>query len=293
MKWRILAAAAASLVLTLPLLLSVGAAKYLPSPGTWKSRKLSPVLTEDELRALLTFQRECLSQADCEAPLGCMDVYGTKGLCLASECLTDLQCAEGYACRTQRALGDGPLVRFCVPEGVLEEGAPCSLLPRRPETACKAGLLCNGHCGRPCEPGKPSSCPEGFSCQDGVAGASCRPRCEDRECPSGQRCVQLSAATSVCAVIHGEDCERNACPAGQECRTRYFPGHAGKVRQECVTRCGDQHPPCPGATLCYVRECRKLCNPEDAAACGPRRECVFHPVDKLWLCSIRDEPVEM
>jgi hypothetical protein len=160
-KWRILAAIAASLVLTLPLLLSVGAWKYLPSPGTWKSRALSPVLSKEELRTLLTFQRECQGQADCEAPLGCMDVYGTKGLCLSSECHTDLQCAEGYTCRTMNTLGDGPLVRFCIPEGTLEEGAPCSRLPRTPRTACGPGLLCNGHCGRPCEPGVPSSLPSG------------------------------------------------------------------------------------------------------------------------------------
>lgn len=291
MRWRILAAVAASLVLALPLVLSVGAAKYLPSPGTWKSRELSPVLSKEQLRELLTFQRECRDQSDCEAPLGCMDAYGTRGLCLASECLSDLQCAAGYTCRTMDTLGNGPLVRFCVPEGVLEEGAPCSGLPRSAQTACKPGLRCNGHCGRPCQPGEPTSCPEGFSCQDGVAGASCKPRCEGRECPTGQRCVRLSEATSVCAVVHGEDCERHPCPAGQTCRSRYHPGAAGKVTQECVVRCGDRHPPCPDATTCYAGDCRKPCRPEDLASCGPRQKCVFRPVDKLWLCNIRNEAV--
>lgn len=75
--------------------------------------------------------------------------------------------------------------------------------------------------------------------------------------------------------------------------TRYHPGEAGKVTQECVTRCGDRHPPCPQATLCHVGDCRKPCNPKDAASCGPSQECRFHPVDNLWLCVIQDEAVKL
>src|SRR5437868_3979996 len=57
------------------------------------------VLDTGQLRALVTYKRLCRKQADCEAPLLCMDDARLGGWrCLANECESDFQCEPGFMC---------------------------------------------------------------------------------------------------------------------------------------------------------------------------------------------------
>ncbi len=113
----------------------------------------------------------CEKREDCEAPLGCLPLSSRgPNFCVASECETDRECAEGLACRVLETLGEGPRVRFCVPEGRRKEGGPCL----RGASIHKVGyprveegrLRLEMECVQPCGEGKPS-CPEGSHCLRG------------------------------------------------------------------------------------------------------------------------------
>jgi hypothetical protein len=70
-KWRVLLAIAAGLLITLPLALALGTALYPGSkPVSESGSQAVPVLSYGEYRELMTFNRPCRTQADCEAPLG-------------------------------------------------------------------------------------------------------------------------------------------------------------------------------------------------------------------------------
>lgn len=289
MNWRPLLAAFCGLLLPLPLVLAVGAWWTRPQPQPARDTRLvSPMLSLEERRALLTHERACQTSEDCEAPLGCLSIDWGQALCMASECLTDLQCEEGFTCKTLRTRGQGPRVRTCVVRGVAQEGAPCmASFTFTPEESCRPGLICNGYCGRPCQLGAPESCPEGTFCRDGKNGASCMPTCEGRSCAEGEECARFQGGFSVCARISGENCQRHACRDGTRCSVAYLPGRRGEVQMECVQDCGAEHPPCPEGTVCEQRQCRRPCERDNPSACGPKETCGYNPRTQRWLCTVR------
>lgn len=260
-----------------------------PGEGQAEGVAVSPVLTREERRELLTFERPCWKREDCEAPLGCLSFNGEKGYCLASTCLTDLQCEDGRTCRPLPVLGGGPLVRFCATAGLVEEGSPCEALTFRKEVSCKAGLICNGFCGRQCEPDDPSMCPQGFSCRRGPAGFACSPQCEGQVCPQGQQCVRFGGGSSICAVVEGDDCQRTPCSAGQECEASFSPEKGRWAQLECVTPCDGEGEACPSGWVCFHGACRQPCDAKDAGGCSSRRKCTLYPQEQRWMCAL-DSP---
>lgn len=291
MRWQPFLAVLTGLMLPLPIVLAVGAERLWPDNRAFPQepqkdmRAVSPILSLDERRALLTHERPCKQPEDCEPPLGCVPLLRGQALCSASECQTDLQCAEGFTCKALRSLGQGPLVRLCVVQGLADEGTLCfpSFTFKR-EMVCRPGLLCNTYCGRPCQPGEPESCPEGSSCMEGSEGPSCMPHCEEDACAEGQQCVRLEKGFSVCAQIRGENCQSQSCPEGTSCHVRYLSGRPRQIQLECIRKCGDGHPACPNGTVCEQGDCRRPCDPADANACGLHASCTWFPITKRRLC---------
>jgi hypothetical protein len=291
-KWRAYVAAAVSLLLAVPFMLAMGIALY-PGPvlGPREDVKVLPVLSVEERQRLLTLERPCQRQEDCEPSLGCLQLrIGGPSLCMASECMTDLQCEEGYTCKAMRALDGGPWVRWCILEGRRKEGEPCVQGLGIRKKACERGLLCAAWCGRPCELDTPGSCPEGFYCKEGGPdGPSCLPTCEGRACPAGQQCIQLEGRTSVCAVVRGRDCQQQPCPRGQECRL-HFPRlrEQGLVMgMECVQPCTDGEAPCSEGLVCVGSTCRRPCEPDVPGACGPEETCTSGSAGGRPVCQLR------
>ncbi len=290
MRWRSLLAPLVGILLPIPLVLAVGAgqARLTPQTGVQENRPIAPMLSLDERRALLTHERPCQTSEDCDTSLGCLDLDWGHSLCMASECETDLQCADGFACRALKSRGRGPWVRSCVVQGSAKEGEPCvSSFTFEQEAVCRPGLVCNGYCGRPCQLGAPESCPEGSLCLEGSAGPSCMPTCEGRSCPEGQECVRFKEGFSVCAHIWGDNCQRQTCPEGTTCNVSYLPGQPGEVQMECIQRCGDDHPPCPEGAVCERKKCRRPCERDNPHACGPKETCGYNPRTQKWLCAVR------
>ena len=151
-----------------------------------------PVLDPGQLRTLVTYQRHCRTQADCEAPLLCMDDARLGGWrCLANECESDLQCEPGLMCAPLHFPGDPPF-HLCVVRGVRKEGEHCAHFPVHEEHGCQPGLICNsGFCGRPCRPNEPPACPDGFTCQSGNNDPTCLPSCLRSGCPPDRQCIRM------------------------------------------------------------------------------------------------------
>ncbi len=285
-RWRTAVAVLVGLLLPVPLLLLVGGALG------WGVRPqadadLSPMLAWEEQRKLVTFGRACETSDDCEAPLACLQDTRrvVEPRCVASECVTDFHCQEGFACREMVARGARMRVRTCVVEhGPRKEGQVCSRLPRTRDEACEKGLICRGWCGRPCRVDEPASCPEGSYCDAGPNGPSCLPSCEGRTCPDGQQCARFKSGASACAVLRGQNCQQTPCPEGQQCRVTSSPQRPGEVGMECVSPCDEKAPSCPEGAICFDAVCRRPCDDKTPDACGPGQTCVFYPVEKLWLC---------
>ncbi len=283
-------AVAVGLLLPIPLVLAIGTVRRWPEPQPegQETRAVSPILTLDERRVLLTLERFCRTTQDCEEPLGCVPLPSGEALCMSSDCQTNMQCAEGFTCKALPSRGQGPLVRLCIVNGMVEEGAPC--VPSytfKHDVVCRPGLLCNGYCGRPCRLGEPESCPEGTFCMDGGEGPACMPTCEGSVCGEGQRCVRFGKSLSVCARIRGEDCQSQPCPEGTRCSVSTLPRRPGEIQMECARDCGEGHPPCPTGTVCEHGDCRRPCTPGDVNACGPREACARHLRSNRYLCSPR------
>jgi hypothetical protein len=177
MNWRLMGGILGGLFLAAPLVLILASTMLqLPHAPAAGDGRLSPVLTEEARRQLMTYRRDCVHRADCEAPLGCLpNTRAGRNYCSDSECETDAQCPERLSCVPLWTADDGPLVRYCLPEGVRKEGEPCIEIPSSQEYACEIGLRCaNGWCSRSCQLDNPASCPEGFSCADFTPGpAAC------------------------------------------------------------------------------------------------------------------------
>jgi hypothetical protein len=275
------------LLLPLPLVLLLCAALYWragsPPPS---DTRISPILSPEERRQFQTFEKPCQRQGECESPLGCVDIYtGGPRFCIASECLTDAQCREGFTCRALPSLKDGPRVRRCVLVGTQKEGQPCVPSADTRDEACEQALLCHAFCGRPCDLDVPTSCPDGFACQQGPSGPSCLPHCKDRACPDGQECIHQGSEFPMCAAVHGLNCQRTPCSEGQRCFISYRSGARGAwVEMECAVPCAEGKTPCAEGFICDFGICRQRCEPNGTRECDSHRKCGYLPVEEAWLC---------
>ncbi len=283
---RVLLVILGALLLPVPLVLVLMSGLFpRPPVQAMGGRPVSPVLTHEERRRLQTYHRECLHKEDCEPPLGCLfDTRAGWFYCADSECETDAQCSEGFACQLLPTNESGPLVRYCIPPGVQKEGATCISVPTEPTNACEPGLLCGkGWCGRPCQLNDPRSCPEGFFCGDTIPGPACLPTCEGRTCPEGMRCIRDERrGASSCAVVYGEDCQQTPCPEGRKCSPVF--GDEGHVWMECFPQCNKGLPPCPEGSVCEGRVCRKACDPKGPNLCEPGFTCQRRIPQQPWMC---------
>lgn len=291
MSWRTPAAIFLGLLLPMPLLFLVGSSLgWGGRPVPSDADDITPVLSSEQQQRLLTFGRPCHGSEDCEPPLACLQ--DTRRVieprCVASECATDVQCEEGFACRVVSSLGKGRRVRVCVADrGLRKEGQVCSPLPITREEACEKGLLCQGWCGRPCLLEEATSCPQGFYCGRGPNGPSCLPTCEGQTCAEGLSCVRFKSGPSVCTQVKGENCQQAPCSEGQQCRTRYSPQSPDVVGMECVTPCDEgAASSCPAGTSCHHGACRRGCEPDTPGACEKGQTCAFEPFGKTWVCQL-------
>lgn len=292
MKRRTILGAIVGLLLPLPFMLDHCAAKLqqhqtLLGVNPWGAN-IVPILTQEERRALLTYRRPCDNQKDCAPPLACLHLSpGGERVCIDSSCMTDLQCKQGFTCRTRQGLEDGPLVRRCVLVGQRKEGQPCLETTTRLESACEPGLLCgNGYCGRPCQLDGPSSCPAGFVCRAGPETSFCQPFCKGGDCPEGQDCVGAGTDDASCMVIRGPNCLRDPCPEGLSCNPiDYTPrAEAWTARVECVIPCGKGKWSCPKDSVCFLGGCQRECGPDAGEVCAPGQQCIEQVPGRLWLC---------
>jgi hypothetical protein len=277
MNRRVLLAIVGGLLLPVPLVaVFVSVMLTHPQGQTWEGRPVSPMLTAEERLRLQTYHRQCLRKPDCEPPLGCLfDPRAGWFYCADSQCVTDEQCPEGFACHPLPTVEEGPLVRYCIPPGVRKEGENCVSVPSGPEYGCEPGLLCGqGWCGRPCQLDKPLSCPQGFFCGDTTPGPTCLPSCEGRACPDGMRCIRDGRkGASACAVVYGQDCQQTPCTEGRECVPVFGARKAGQVWMKCSPECGPGLPVCPEGLVCERRSCLKPCDPSGPNVCAPGFSC--------------------
>jgi hypothetical protein len=291
MRWRTLMAALLGLLISLPLAWVLS----IPLLGTEPSRPqglpVLPMLSLEERLRLLTYERDCETNADCDPPLGCFfNMRSQRTYCTDSVCATDRQCPKDFVCRTLKTKGGKSLVRVCSLSGEREEGELCAPLPSTREYGCGKGLLCKGRCGRPCRLEDPTSCPEGSFCEDGPDGPSCLPTCEGRSCPEGQRCLSRGGRVSICATVHGQDCRRSPCPQGEVCMVYDYPQPRDEVWMECLRGCGDKEdPPCPEGAICHLYQCHKACTPGDPSVCGPGFTCGSRD-HAPWTCVPHTSP---
>ena len=289
MSWRALLSLFAALLLLLPLVLLLRIALQPEfSEVSTGGQRISPILSADARAQLRTYRRDCGLSSECEPPLGClMEARIRRQYCTDSQCTADAQCPEGHVCRKLATSGDGPLVRFCVPTGTRKEGEACSTLPEDRESACGPGLVCAGSarwCARPCRLNEPAGCPAGFFCANTRPEPTCLPSCAERGCPNDQFCARFDEGTSVCAEIYGPNCQQAPCPGERKCEVGRDPARPGKVWMECIERCGEGYPPCPGGLACDGWVCRTPCNPADPHPCIEGYVCRQHRPDRARVC---------
>ncbi len=247
-----------------------------------------PVLSLDVRRSLLTYQRDCRSDADCEPPLGCF-MAGHSGVsyCTDSTCAQNTDCLEGFACIPLKSTTGKSLVRRCSLVGHRKEGEVCRVPAHGLEDACEQGLSCQWRCGRLCRLNDPAGCPDGFFCLEGREGPpSCMPTCEGRPCPAGQQCIPRGIeedGVSVCGRVEGPDCRRDSCPRGQYCDVFEVPQRPWEVRTRCMQLCKKESD-CPEESTCLAHQCRKPCDPREPSACGPGLTCGHYQPADPWYC---------
>lgn len=247
-------------------------------------RKFVPILAPDEKRRLLSFNRDCEGDEECDTPLVCLpDQLLLRRACVASNCETDADCNAGLSCHSIAA-GER-VVRRCGAPGDVTEGKLCMELPVRRSMACAPGLECtHTKCRRPCQPQEPHGCPEGFYCHAADAkGSVCLPTCEGRTCPEGERCVALEHGVSVCARVKGTDCQLHPCPAGQVCEVMARESQ-NRVGMTCLPSCGPKLPSCPEGFSCMGDRCIQRCKADAPGTCGPLEKCAGAREDEPGLC---------
>lgn len=288
MSWRVALAAFLGLLLPVPLVLLGFVMSMGVQPPRSSSVRVSPVLSVEERANRVTYHVYCVKDSDCEPPLACFgDSRFRTQYCTDSQCTTDAQCPEGSVCLALSSLRFGALVRFCVPVGPRLEGEPCLRLPSQRASACGPGLICGGKggwCGRPCDKGAPSSCPEGFFCADVRPEPMCLPSCEERGCPEGQQCVLDKEGASACAVVHGTECQQSPCPDSQQCRTFFSSRHPGEAWMQCIHPCDPKNPQCPDGRVCVRHQCQPSCEPWKPGTCGVGYRCEQYKPGAPWTC---------
>jgi hypothetical protein len=287
MKWRARLAILLGVLLPVPLIWTMSS---LLLPGLNASRphddgnRFVPILAPDETRRLLTFEKDCEKDEDCEAPLVCLsNQLMWKSACVASTCTMDADCAQGLSCHSIAA-GERVL-RRCGAPGEMAEGEFCMELPRGRRLGCAPGLLCTyNQCRRPCQLDTPQNCPEGYFCSTKDAkGSVCLPTCEGRSCPEGQRCVTREHGVSICARVHGTDCQLNPCPVDQVCHISDRESQ-GDVWMMCALSCDEQRKPCPEGYSCMVDHCRQQCSSDAPGSCGPMETCAGFSEHSPGIC---------
>lgn len=287
MKWRACLAVGSGLLLLVPLMWVLNRLLLVGSDGAAVAHKegsrLVPMLPPDETRRLLTFERSCEKNEDCDAPLVCLrGQLMLDHACVASTCATDADCSQGLSCYSIAA-GDR-VVRLCGAPGEEAEGKLCMDLPISRSMACAPGLVCTHmKCRRPCQLQDPRGCPEGQYCHAADAkGSVCLPTCEGRSCPEGQRCVALKHGVSICARVQGPDCQLEPCPVGQECEVSARTSR-NEVRMQCLLACDSQSQPCPNGSSCIGGRCLQQCS-DAPGSCGPRDKCVGFSESEPGFC---------
>ncbi len=288
MRGRVVLGVLLGLLLPIPLVLLIGVTQAHHLKHGPRTARVSPVLDFEERLRRVTYARKCRRGSDCEAPLGCLsDVRARTRYCIDSECVTDEQCPEGQTCQSLPTLDDGPLVRYCIPLGIRQEGEDCHRPPGGKESACGPGLVCGGReswCGRPCQGEGVAGCPDGFFCADVRPQPVCLPTCEARGCPEGQQCVLYKEGVSRCAIIHGPNCQQSPCPDGRKCQVWDAARQPDKVWMSCVEPCGEGHPPCPEGRACDGWECLPACDPQVSNSCGEGYRCERRKPEHPWGC---------
>lgn len=290
MKWRARLAILLGVLLLVPLMwasswLLLGGLDGFVVAHKEQSR-LVPMLPPDETRRLLTFERSCEKNEDCDAPLACLrGQLMLKSACMASTCATDADCSQGLSCYSIAA-GER-VVHLCGAPGEVAEGKLCMELPISRSMACAPGLVCtHKRCRRPCQLPESRGCPEGECCHAAdVKGAVCVPTCEGRPCAEGQRCVALDHGVSICARVHGPDCQLESCPAGQECEVVARESR-NEVRMRCLLACDFQSQPCPEGFSCIRGHCIQQCSSDAPGTCGPREKCVGFSEGQPGFCNV-------
>jgi hypothetical protein len=289
-RWRAVLGALGGLLLAVPLMLLLWSATHERfRPTAPEETRVSPVLSNEQRKRLLTYHTHCTKAADCESPLGCLpDVRIRSHYCADSECETDAQCPVGSVCRMLDTVQGGPRVRQCIAVGVRKEGEGCLEPPPDRRDACGPGLLCGGRlgwCGRPCRKAESTNCPDGFFCADVSPQPLCLPTCEGRECPQGQQCIRAASdGVSVCSVVYGTNCQQSPCPEGAECRASFESKRPGEVWMRCMSSCDPKDQVCPEGLVCHRNKCRQPCEPQASGACGTGYRCAQRKLDAPWLC---------
>ncbi len=275
-RWRVPAAVLVGLLLTVPLMaLIVSTWPKPPASLGPEQRDVVPMLSQEQRRQLQSWRKPCGVSGGCESPLVCFYDPNVEGLyCTDSDCATEAGCGEGFVCGTVDTW-NGEVLKRCLLVGERREGETCAPFSKKYAMACARGLLCDGWCGRPCQPDQPESCPEGFFCprKGGPGGPSCLPTCEERGCVAGQECIRFREDVSVCVAVHGTNCQQSPCPEGQTCEMRSRPERPGKVWMRCVSGCSKEGAPCPEGFFCLSERCVRACDPDASGICGPGEKC--------------------
>lgn len=140
------------------------------------------------------------------------------------ECLTDDQCATGYACHSERCEGPGALCAACDGDWKCRAGARCQKLS-------SGGPVCL----EPCDSRK--ACSQGFTCQGGW-------------------CVPIPTRFSGCA---GYQQVGTACDSDANCRARGI-SQGQCVGGACTYRCATDAD-CPESFACTSSAQGLLCLP--------------------------------
>ena len=245
----------------------------------------APFVSLKQLVRMPEYKHACRGERDCPSPLSCLEDFRYDAvLCMASECVSDLQCPRDEVCQPVPTLG--PWVRLCLPRGTLEEGARCSFFPLKGYEGCKPGLFCNfGRCALPCRSDVPSECPPGTFCREDLGQRSCAPTCLETGCPAGQACVRTwdsDNRLSLCVKVIGSSCLETPCPRGEECYKQ--PGQSLETLTAwCMATC-DVNKPCANGDTCYEGHCRHRCRKGVPSDCPPEQQCLPFP-DGGNLCT--------
>ncbi|WP_408888067.1 hypothetical protein ACJ2CR_22015 [Myxococcus faecalis] len=231
---------------------------------------------------------ECATDGDCPQGQGCVINYDKRRFeCADSECEDDSHCFPGDVCRVAAGELPGPAVRRCLKAGVRQAGETCSRLPTTADEACVEGLLCiNHHCGPPCEPGQPGTCPEGETCEQSSMGAACLPDCRKSGCMEGRACAALNGGSFQCLELVVDECsDEQPCGGGKNCVVR--GGRGGRAGRFCSAACESWRPEsCGKQSVCGVggptgSTCYTQCDPDKVDSCPER-----------WICSTVTEDLQ-